>query len=65
MNTAVAINPAQPEHAEAIAALLDEVERFYGATETEPDGQKIRHIQQALSAILQPPMPCWPGIKSG
>jgi GNAT superfamily N-acetyltransferase len=48
VNTAVTINPAQPEHAEAIAALLDEVERFYGATETEPSGETIRHVREAL-----------------
>jgi GNAT superfamily N-acetyltransferase len=48
VNTTATINPAQPEHAEALAALLDEVERFYGATQTEPNGQTIRHVQEAL-----------------
>jgi GNAT superfamily N-acetyltransferase len=48
VNAAVTISPAQPEDAEALASLLDELDRFYGATEIEPTGQRIRRVREAL-----------------
>ena len=48
MSIKVTISPAQPGHADAIAGLLDELDRFYGATEPEPGGQRLRHVAEAL-----------------
>lgn len=48
MSTEVTISPARPEHADVIAGLLDEVDCFYGATGSEPDGQRVRHVREAL-----------------
>lgn len=44
----VAVAPAEPQHLEAIAALLGEMERFYGATEPETLEHLIRRITEAL-----------------
>ena len=48
MSTEVTIGPARPEHADVIVGLLDELDRFYQATETEPAGQRVRHVLEAL-----------------
>jgi GNAT superfamily N-acetyltransferase len=48
LSTEVTIGPARPEHVEAIAGLLDDLDRFYGAAEAEPDGQRVRHVREAL-----------------
>ena len=40
--------PAEPQDADAIAELLDELDRFYGATETEPRALRIEQIRRAL-----------------
>ena len=44
----VVVAPAEPQHVEALAALLAEMERFYGATQVEPLDQRIRQITDAL-----------------
>jgi len=49
----VAVAPAEPQHLEAVAALLGEMERFYGATEAEPLEHLIRRITEAL--FSEPP----------
>jgi hypothetical protein len=35
------VTPAEPAHLEAIAALAEEMDRFYGATEVEPLGLRL------------------------
>lgn len=42
------VTPAEPAHADAIATLADEMDRFYGATEVEPRDLRIRQIHDAL-----------------
>jgi GNAT superfamily N-acetyltransferase len=39
---------AEPSHAEAIAILAEEMDRFYGATEVEPRELRIRQINEAI-----------------
>ncbi|MEU0517916.1 GNAT family N-acetyltransferase [Streptosporangium sp. NPDC006007] len=41
---------ASPENADAIVALLEEMDRFYGATDIEPFDVRVRQVQQALFA---------------
>jgi hypothetical protein len=43
------VTPAEPAHVEAIAALAEEMDRFYGATDVEPLDLRLRQIRQALS----------------
>ncbi|WP_235966218.1 hypothetical protein [Micromonospora rubida] len=45
MTTVVA---AEPVHVDAIAALLEELDTFYGRTEVEPRAVRIRQINEAL-----------------
>jgi GNAT superfamily N-acetyltransferase len=40
--------PAEPRHVPAMAALLAEMDRFYGSANVEPLGQRIRQITDAL-----------------
>lgn len=42
------VTPVTPEHIEALAALAEEMDRFYGATEVEPLNLRIRQINDAL-----------------
>lgn len=42
------VAPAEPRHVRSMAALLAEMDRFYGAAEVEPLGQRIRQITDAL-----------------
>ena len=49
----VAVAPGELQHLEAIAGLLGEMERFYGATEPETLEHLIRRITEAL--FSQPP----------
>lgn len=42
------VTPAEPAHIEAIAALAEEMDRFYGATEPEPLDIRIQQINQAI-----------------
>jgi ribosomal protein S18 acetylase RimI-like enzyme len=44
----ITVTPAQPEHAEAIAEMTEEMDRFYGATTVEPVKLRIRQIYEAL-----------------
>lgn len=43
-----AITPAEPSHAEAIATLTEEMDRFYGATSVEPLDVRLRQIKEAI-----------------
>lgn len=42
------VTPAEPPHAEAIAALAEEMDRFYGATDVEPLEIRLRQINEAI-----------------
>jgi GNAT superfamily N-acetyltransferase len=42
------VTPVTPEHVEALAALAEEMDRFYGATELEPLDLRLQQINQAL-----------------
>jgi GNAT superfamily N-acetyltransferase len=46
----ITVSPASPGDAPAIAALLEEMDRFYGATEPEPLDQRVRQINEAVFA---------------
>ena len=46
----ITVSPASPGDAPAIAALLEEMDRFYGATEPEPFDQRVRQINEAIFA---------------
>lgn len=42
------VTPAEPSHAEAIAALAEEMDRFYGSTYIEPLDARLRQINEAI-----------------
>lgn len=42
------VAPAETQHAEALAALLEELDRHYGTTEFEPLEQRTEQIRDAL-----------------
>jgi GNAT superfamily N-acetyltransferase len=44
----VVVAPAEPQHVDALAALLEELDRHYGTTEFEPFDQRVAQIQDAL-----------------
>lgn len=44
------VTAAQPSDLEAISALAEEMDRFYGATATEPREVRLRQIREALFA---------------
>jgi GNAT superfamily N-acetyltransferase len=44
----IVVTPAEPAHAEAIATLAEEMDRFYGATEVEPLELRVRQINEAI-----------------
>ncbi len=48
----VVVRPAEPSSIDAIAALLEEMNRFYGATEVEPLEDRVRQINGALFGSL-------------
>ncbi len=48
MNAEVTVAPARPEHCAAIGGLLDELDRFYGATVVEPAPRRMKHVEEAL-----------------
>lgn len=48
-----AVTPATPEHAAPILALLEEMDRHYGATEVEAIEVRTRQLREALFA--EPP----------
>lgn len=47
------MSPAEPGDAAAIAELLEELGRFYGAGEPEPFNQRVGQINEAIFA--EPP----------
>jgi GNAT superfamily N-acetyltransferase len=44
----VEIKPATPDDVEAIALLMEDLDRFYGATDVEPPSERIPQIAAAL-----------------
>lgn len=42
------VTPAGPEHTTAVVALLEEMDRFYGATEFDPAEVRAQQVRQAL-----------------
>jgi GNAT superfamily N-acetyltransferase len=44
----ITVSPANPDDAGAIADLLAEMDRFYGAAGTEPQSERIRQVGEAL-----------------
>ena len=42
------VRPAEPGDLKELAALLDELDRFYGATDIEPIEARLRQIDEAL-----------------
>src|SRR6266536_4411464 len=46
----MAVCLAGPDDATALAALLKEMDRFYGAAGTQPSGERLRQINEALFA---------------
>ena len=44
----ITVLPAEPRDAAAIAALLEDLGRFYGATESEPLDRRIGQISEAI-----------------
>ena len=44
----ITVSPAQPRDAAAIAVLLEELGRYYGATEFEPLDRRIIQINEAI-----------------
>jgi GNAT superfamily N-acetyltransferase len=49
----ITVSPAEPRDAAAIAVLLEELGRYYGATELEPLDRRIIQINEAI--FSQPP----------
>lgn len=45
----VEIRPAEQRDVEALAVLMEELDRFYGATDTEPPDQRTRQITKFSS----------------
>ena len=48
--TVVTVSLAGPADVMAMAALLEEMDRYYGATGMEPLGERVRQIEEALFA---------------
>lgn len=46
----VEIRPAEQRDVEALAVLLEDLDRFYGATDIEPPDQRVRQIAESLFA---------------
>lgn len=46
----ITVTPAEPRHAEALAALLEEMDRFYGSKVHEPLETRLVQISDALFA---------------
>jgi ribosomal protein S18 acetylase RimI-like enzyme len=46
----ITVSPASPGDAPAMAALLEEMDRFYGATEPESLDQRVRQVNEAIFA---------------
>jgi GNAT superfamily N-acetyltransferase len=50
----ITVTPAKLEHAEAMAEIAEEMDRFYGATKVESAETRIRQIGEALFSDLPP-----------
>jgi GNAT superfamily N-acetyltransferase len=50
----ITVTPAKLEHAEAMAEIAEEMDRFYGATKVESAEARIRQIGEALFSDLPP-----------
>jgi GNAT superfamily N-acetyltransferase len=48
--TSVSISPASPDDLQAMAALLAEMDRFYGSASADPPDERLRQINEALFA---------------
>jgi GNAT superfamily N-acetyltransferase len=48
----ITVTPAKLQHAEAIAEIAEEMDRFYGATKVESAETRIRQIGEALFSDL-------------
>jgi GNAT superfamily N-acetyltransferase len=46
------VKPAEPADAEAIAALAEEMDRFYGGTDFDPLDVRVRQINEAIFSDL-------------
>ncbi len=46
----VEIRPAEQRDVEALAVLMEDLDRFYGATDVEPSDQRVRQISGSLFA---------------
>jgi GNAT superfamily N-acetyltransferase len=44
----VVVAPAELQHVDALAVLLEEMDRHYGATEFEPFAERVAQIREAL-----------------
>jgi GNAT superfamily N-acetyltransferase len=44
----ITVSPAEPDDALAMAALLEEMDRFYGAADAQPSGERVRQINEVL-----------------
>lgn len=44
----ITVSPAEPRDAAAIAAVLEDLGRFYGATGSEPLGRRIGQVNEAI-----------------
>ena len=44
----IKIAPATPDHVDALVELLEEMDRYYGATEVDPMELRTHQVQQAL-----------------
>jgi GNAT superfamily N-acetyltransferase len=44
----ITISPAEPGDVLAMAALLEEMDRFYGAADAQSSGERVRQINEAL-----------------
>jgi len=44
----ITIRPARREDSEAIASMLEELDRFYGATQVEPRSTRLAGVESAL-----------------
>jgi hypothetical protein len=44
----IEVSPAAPSDAAAIAELLDEIDRFYGGTGSDPVDVRVQQVSEAL-----------------
>jgi GNAT superfamily N-acetyltransferase len=50
VTTEVTVAPARPEDCAAIAGMLEELDSFYGATNSEPAEQRVDRVREGLFA---------------